>query len=1083
MRRTFALSILSLVTTLPAAAVDPDLLAGLKARAIGPATMSGRVAAVEALVSDPDTLYVGAATGGLWKSTDGALTWKPLFDDQPVAAIGAVSVHRRHTDIVWVGTGEGNPRNSASVGNGVYKSLDGGRTWAHLGLEDSERIHRIVLHPTDPEVAYVAALGKTWGEHPQRGVFKTTDGGRTWEKVLYVDETTGASELVMDPRNPHKLFATLWQHRRWPWFFASGGPGSGIFVTHDGGESWKKLTPEDGLPEGDLGRIGLAIAPSDPSIVYALVEAQGKTNRLLRSDDGGRTWQERADSAAQKIGNRPFYYSDIRVDPADPNRVYSLWSRVSVSEDGGKTWRILVPFNPVHPDHHDLWIDPNNPRFLIDGNDGGVYLSRDRGETWRYVRNLPFSQFYHVRVDDETPFNVYGGLQDNGSWKGPSTVWENAGIRDYHWSEVHFGDGFDTVPDPEDPSRGYAMSQDGYVSRWSLRTGERKSIRPAPDRSVPPAEEGLRFNWNAAIALDPFDSRTVYYGSQFVHKSKDRGDSWEVISPDLTTDEGEWQRQAKSGGLTPDVTGAENFTSLVSIAPSPVAKGVLWVGSDDGRIHLTTDGGDSWKSVEGNVKGVPAHTWVPHIEPSRFEAGEAYVVFDNHRRADWTPYVYRTRDFGKTWQSLAADNLRGYALVIVQDPVDRDLLFLGTEFGLWASLDGGDTWMPWKHGVPTVSVMDLAIQKRHGALVLGTHGRGVFVLDDLHPLREMSEETLASPLHLYSLRPAQQYYVAQTGSARFPGHGEFRGENQPYGARLYFSLNLPDLPHPDEDKERSRKAARREVRTAGGGDGPAEKAEEPKVKIRISDPAGRLLRTLEPKVHQGLNRVVWDLRAEAFDGVPDEDDEEPKGPEVPAGAYHITVELAEHSREASLEILPDPRFEHTARDRDERWAAVQRIGALQEIAASAVERIQELRSDLDRIRGKRRSLRPEELEDEDDELFTAARELETALEKLETRLWNPPGTKGYTPESDAWRRIDRARFLLGRSWSAPTAAQRTYIDRAAAQLAELLPEINRFFAEDVAAFREKVVASQIQLLPALEALEMPGEEPSGPRTR
>ncbi|MCB1035479.1 MAG: hypothetical protein KDD47_16775, partial [Acidobacteria bacterium] len=460
MRRTSSVLLLLALASVPAMGLDPNLLAGLKARSIGPATMSGRVGAIEALASDPDTIYVGAATGGLWRSTDGALTWKPLFDDQPVAAIGAVAVHPASTDIVWVGTGEGNPRNSASVGNGVYKSMDGGETWSHLGLEETERIHRIVLHPTDPDIAYVAALGKTWGEHPQRGVFKTTDGGKTWRKVLYVNETTGASELVMDPKNPHKLFATLWQHRRWPWFFESGGPGSGIFVSHDAGETWKKLTPEDGLPEGDLGRIGLAIAPSDPRVVYALVEAEGKTNRFLRSDDGGRSFKTQADTAGQEIGNRPFYYSDIRVDPAEPNRVYSLWSLISVTEDGGKTWRVQVPFSPVHPDHHALWIDPGNPRFLIDGNDGGVYLSRDRGETWRYVRNLPFAQFYHVRVDDETPFNVYGGLQDNGSWRGPSTVWSNGGIRDFHWQEVFFGDGFDTVPDPEDSTRGYAMSQE-----------------------------------------------------------------------------------------------------------------------------------------------------------------------------------------------------------------------------------------------------------------------------------------------------------------------------------------------------------------------------------------------------------------------------------------------------------------------------------------------------------------------------------------------------------------------------------------------------------------------------------------------
>ncbi|MEE8137620.1 MAG: hypothetical protein V3T81_01920, partial [Thermoanaerobaculia bacterium] len=608
-RRSLSVAFSLLLLALPLTAkIDPKLLAGMAARSIGPAAMSGRIAAVEALGSDPDTIYVGAATGGLWKSDDGGLTFEPIFDDQPVASIGAVTVFQAAPDIVWVGTGEGNPRNSSSVGNGIYRSLDGGRTWTHLGLEKTEKIHRIALHPSFPSTAYVCALGTTWGENPERGVFKTVDGGETWDKILYVDERTGCGDLEMDPSNPMKLFAAMWEHRRWPWSFKSGGPGSGLHVTYDGGSSWTKLTPEDGLPEGELGRIGLGVARSNPKIVYALVEAAGDKNLLLRSDDGGDQWKTVADSADQRIGNRPFYYADLRVDPQDPDRVYSLWSLISVSDDGGKSWEVLVPFREVHPDHHALWINPNDADHLLEGNDGGVYVSHDRGKSWRFVRNLPVAQFYHVRVDTDTPYHVYGGMQDNGSWRGPSEVWENGGIRDQHWQELFFGDGFDVIPDPNDSMQGYAMSQEGYLARWNLRTGERKAIRPAP----PCTEEGecveLRFNWNAGLAIDPHDptGRTIYFGSQYVHKSTDRGETWQIISPDLTTDNPDWQQQAEAGGLTPDVTGAENFTTILAIAPSPLKPGLLWVGTDDGRLHITRDGGGTWTSLEKNLRGVPA---------------------------------------------------------------------------------------------------------------------------------------------------------------------------------------------------------------------------------------------------------------------------------------------------------------------------------------------------------------------------------------------------------------------------------------------------------------------------------------------
>ncbi|HKV06540.1 MAG TPA: hypothetical protein VJ725_00285, partial [Thermoanaerobaculia bacterium] len=720
-----AVALLALAPRVASAAsqMDPSLLAGLKARSIGPATMSGRVAAVDVADSNPDLVYVGTAAGGVWKSVNGGLTWAPTFDDQPVASIGDVQIFQPNPDVVWVGSGEGNPRNSVSIGNGVYRTLDGGLTWQHLGLEKTERIHRVVLHPRDPNVAWIAALGQLWGENPDRGVYRTTDGGRSWKKVLYVDERTGAADLIADPSNPNHLIAAMWDFRRWPWIFRSGGPGSGLYQTWDGGETWKKLTEEDGLPKGNLGRTGLAISHSNPNIIYALVEAD--KSALLRSDDNGKTWKTVNDDP--RTAERPFYYADIKVDPEWPNRLYNLTARLQVSEDSGKTWNGLGRSREIHGDYHDLWINPNDPEHMIAANDGGLGISRDRGETWMFVGNLPVGQFYHVNVDMDRPYNVYGGLQDNGSWRGPSSTREGGGIRSSSWEVVGGGDGFDTSPDPEDSMKGYSMSQGGELVRWDLRSRSATTIRP-PDPLPGDGREKLRFNWNAGLAQDPFEPGTIYYGSQYLHKSTDRGDNWTIISPDLTTDDPEKQKGSQSGGLTPDVTAAENHTTIVAIAPSPREKGVLWVGTDDGRLHVTRDGGKTWTSVEKNVSGVPANTWIPHITPSKYDAASAFVVFDNHRRADFAPYVYRTDDWGKTWKSLTTKDVQGYAYKVEQDPVDKDLLFLGTEFGLWVSFDGGARWHRWTHGVPTTSVMDLVVHPRDQDLVIATHGRAMYIV-------------------------------------------------------------------------------------------------------------------------------------------------------------------------------------------------------------------------------------------------------------------------------------------------------------------------------------------------------------------
>ena len=544
-----------------------ELLKNKTPRNIGPGGMSGRVTSIDVVHSNPDIMYAGTASGGLWKSTSGGIKWAPIFEDEATASIGAVAIQQSNPSVIWVGTGEGNPRNSLNGGYGIYKSLDGGKNWILMGLEKTRHIHRVIIDPTNPNTVYAAAIGSPWGEHPERGVYKTTDGGKTWNKILYTNQKSGAADLVMDPQNPNKLIAAMWEHKRDPWFFNSGGEGSGLYSTYDGGDTWKKISSEDGLPEGNLGRIGIAIAPSKPDVIYALIEA--KKNALYKSTDGGVNWKKVSDNM-DEIGNRPFYYADIYVDSQNENRLFSIFTYVNVSEDGGKSFKQLMPAygvdNGIHPDHHAWWIHPTNGDFMIDGNDGGMNITKDGGDSWRFIGNLPVAQFYHINIDNEFPYNVYGGMQDNGSWRGPAYVWRAQGIRNSYWQEISFGDGFDVIPDKDDSQFGWTMSQEGYVSRYDWKTGNNYIVRP----THPNADVTLRFNWNAAINIDPNSNSTLYFGSQFVHKSTDKGQTWQIISPDLTTNDPDKLKQHESGGLTMDATGAENHCTILVIEPSEV---------------------------------------------------------------------------------------------------------------------------------------------------------------------------------------------------------------------------------------------------------------------------------------------------------------------------------------------------------------------------------------------------------------------------------------------------------------------------------------------------------------------------------
>ena len=1057
----------------PAQQLDTTKLAAMQARAIGPAGMSGRVTAIDVVRHDPDVIYAGTASGGLWKSETGGVTWMPIFDDQPVASIGAVAIDPTNPDVVWVGTGEGNPRNSQTSGNGVYKSLDAGRTWMHLGLDASRNVHRVLINPQNPDVVYVGAQGPAWGETDERGVFKTTDGGETWEKILYINEKTGIADLVMDPQNPNKLIAAMWEFRRWPWFFESGGAGSGLYVTHDGGQTWTERTDDDGLPAGELGRIGLAIAPSRPNVVYAFVEAE-KENALYRSTDGGATWKKT--KSAGPVGNRPFYYADIYVDPTNENRIYSLHSIVTKSEDGGETFEPFIGWE-VHPDHHAWYMHPDDPDYIIDGNDGGLYISRDRGHSWRFAENLPLAQFYHVSADMAVPYNVYGGLQDNGSWKGPSQVWRQGGIRNAYWEEVAFGDGFDVVVDESDPRYLYAMSQGGNLLRSDLESGEQQFIKP-----IVAGETTLRFNWNAGIAHDPFSPTTIYYGSQHLHRSDDRGETWTTISPDLTTNDPEKQRQLDSGGLTYDVTNAENFTTIIAVAPSPVQQGVIWVGTDDGQVQLTTDGGASWTNLADRFRGVPEGTWVPQIRASRHGAGEAFVVFDNHRHNDWTPYVYHTTDFGETWRRIADDDkVWGYALAIDQDPVARDLLFLGTEFGLYVSIDGGDTWTQWTHGFPTVSAMDLLVHPRAHDLVVGTFGRSIYILDDIRPLRALAQEgveLLDEPLHVFDAPDAYLAEYKQAAGTRFSAHAMFEGENRPYGALISYVLNPDAADVPDDDEEGEDEGddevmeGETEAEAEEAADGPPGGGRK-KVKVEILDASGTVIRALQRDAEPGLNRFAWELDRKGvrypMQPKPKADAPEPGGPSVLPGTYTVRLTYGDHTDETTVEVMMDPRIDVSAEALQAQQALDARFNAHVTLATEAA----------DRLRASQKTVRAidERLAERDDDAAKEAKRLGKAMQdSIKTLLIAFNGdseAKGIRRDPNTVvAKLFTARRYLHSAWGAHGAPIEIALGHAASTLADALADVNAFYADDWPGYRAAVEAAEVSFFEAYEPLRL-----------
>lgn len=1028
-----------------------DLVKNMKPRNIGPGGMSGRVTAIDAVHSNPDIMYVGTASGGLWKSTSGGIKWTPIFDKELTSSIGSVAIQQSNPSVIWVGTGEGNPRNSLNGGFGIYKSLDAGRSWTSMGLEKTRHIHRVVIDPTNPNIVYVAAIGSPWGEHSERGVYKTTNGGETWEKILFANNKTGAADLVMDPTNPNKLIATLWEHKREPWFFNSGGEGSGLHITHDGGKTWKKMTEKEGFPKGNLGRIGVAIARNKPNIVYALVEA--KKNALYKSEDGGFNWKKINDKS--DIGNRPFYYSEIYVDPQNENRVYSVFTYINVSEDGGKNFKQLMPAygvsNGVHPDHHAWWIHPENGNFMIDGNDGGMNITKDGGKSWRFIGNMPVAQFYHINVDNEFPYNVYGGMQDNGSWRGPAYVWKAQGIRNSYWQEISFGDGFDVIPDRDDSRYGWTMSQQGYVSRYDWQTGNNYGVQP----THPDAEVLLRFNWNSAINIDPFNNNTVYFGSQFVHKSNDKGDTWSIISPDLTTNDPEKQKQRDSGGITIDATGAENHCTILVIEPSPLEQDMLWVGTDDGRVHVTQNGGNSWNDVSKNLKGLPTGSWIVQIKASNKNEGEALLVANDYRRFNYEPYAYRTKNYGKSWERIVdANDVKSYTLSIIEDLEEPNLMFLGTDDGLYISTNAGEQWTKWTQGFPTVPVKDLVIHPREHDLVIGTFGRAAWVLDDLRPLRAIAKNEIANnKLELFTPPTAYQAAYQQASGSRFGGDAMYSGDNRGSGAQFKYYVKVEKLQKKEEEKNEEDE---KEQETAEENKNEI-KWDSITMKIYNKD---KLIRTVKRKTPDstGIYNWTWYMREKGVD-YPSKSfrkrNSEPSGVSVKPGTYRAVMHYGNLASEEFITVKEDPRIEVSKSNTDAVYSALKEVEALRQTMADATQQLAESKkiaekykkdlSALDKKKYKKEIKASKDLIKKIDDLFVLY------FGKVDKRQGI---TRSNLPTVNS--RIGKASSYIGSRQHGVTSTETTLLNHAKTYLNDALTKTNTFFEKDWKSYRAEI---------------------------
>lgn len=1018
--------------------LDETFLKNLQFRAIGPAIMGGRIDDIAVVENNPSVYYVGVATGGVWKTTNNGTTFDPIFDQQGSTSIGDIAIAPSDPSIVWVGTGEPNNRQSSSWGDGIYRSLDAGKTWQNMGLHDSRHIARVVIDSRDPNIVYVAVLGHLWGPNKERGVFKTTDGGKTWNNVLFINEDTGITDLAIDPASPLTLYAAAYQRRRTPWGFNGGGPGSALYKTIDGGATWTKLTK--GLPEGTTGRIGIDIYRRNPDIVYALIEnAKGGT---FRSDDRGENWRKVND-----LTSRPMYYSQIRVDPNNEQRLWQLAANMYNSEDGGKTWVSSI-VQRIHGDFHALWIDPANSDHVLTGSDGGLHVSYDRGRTWDFINTIPLGQFYEVSLDNQKPFFVYGGLQDNGSWAGPSGTLYQEGITNDDWFRTGGGDGFYSVVDPTDPSIVYVESQNGTVSRLELKTGERKSIKPESR----PGEKRYRFDWNSPIVISPFNNRTIYFAGNRVFRSPDRGNTW-TWSEDLTRD-GDREKLPIMGAL-PDKNmlsrhdGVETFGQIVTLAESPIKEGLLYAGTDDGNVQISRDSGKTWKNITDKLPNVPKSTYVSRVVPSRYAEGTAFVTLDGHRADDYSTYVFMTTDYGESWRSLKGNLPAGLtARVIREHPRTQNLLFLGTEFGVYVSFDRGGRWTRLKGNLPLVRVDDIQIHPRDNALVLATHGRSVWILDDLSPLERASESVLTSDVHVFDVATATHFRLY--GRKGNTGHKWYSAPNPPYGAVINYYVK--DKPKDD-------------------------------VKITITDKSGMVVRDLKGPKEAGLSRVVWDLRLNppapplegqggggGFFGAP-------RGPRVQPGTYAIKIAAGDKTTTTNVVVQEDPRIQIVEADRGTLNTAIGKVFALQKSGENARRSMQSLRTQITALQSSLKDNADVKKETND-----AVQKLADGLAAIQKKLVSAPDNTGSAGPAlpDEPRpllsQINSIAFGLDSYTAAPTADEVMRIEDLSKQLRDFLAELNKFMADDVANLNKQLRDSGLQFLNSGKPIEPPPEQ-------
>ncbi len=1063
----FLLFISLLSTNLVAQTLPISQLKSLKPRCIGPAGMSGRVTAIDVVATQPDHIYIGTASGGVWESLSGGTTWQPIFDKMPTQAIGALKINQHNPAEIWVGTGEGNPRNSHNSGEGIFKSIDGGKTWKCMGLQGTKVIHRIVVNRDNPDVVLVAALGSAWGASDERGVFKTTDGGKNWRKVLYVNDITGASDLVIDASNPNKMVATMWEFGRKPWTFNSGGKGSGLYVSLDAGETWERRGEKDGLPKGELGRIGVAISPSKPNNIYAIVEA--KENAFYRSTDGGYKWTKTTDKG---FGDRPFYYSEIYVDPKNENRVYSIFTTISRSEDGGKNWNGFAGWI-IHPDHHAFWISPDNPDYVINGNDGGLNITRDGGKSWQFVDNLPLGQFYHVAIDNEVPFNVYGGLQDNGSWVGPSSVWRSGGIRNQDWKEVYFGDGFDVLPRPSNNRYVYAMSQGGSLGYVDTKTGFTNYIKPQSTDN-----QKLRFNWNAGLAQNPFQDCGIYYGSQFVHKSLDCGKSWEIISPDLTTNDTLKQISDKSGGLTPDVTAAENHCTILCIAPSPLDENVIWVGTDDGNVQLTRDGGKTWTNTISGMKNLPKGAWIPQIEVNKRNAAEAFVVVNNYRLNDWKPYVYHTTDYGKKWKRIVdEDKIKGHALCIVQDPTEPNLLFCGSDAGLWISVDFGETWSHFKENFPCVNVMDLKISPQ-GDLVIGTFGRAIWVLDDISPLRDLAKnkaKTLEKPMAIFASSDAYLAEYRSYEGARFNAHALFEAPSKPTHAvfQVWIKELLDKSKEIDSKEKKDKEDKSKEIKDKGE-DKKDEKEKDKQLIIKVLNEKGDTIRTMKQDIDTFLCKVMWGLdkkgarRPSREETKPDAG--EPQGTWVMPGRYKVYANYGKHKDSTFVNVLLDPRLTTSTADLKAKEATFDELDKYSTALATAADRLREMEKTIQLVENQLVNV-PDSSKKE---VTTLAKTMRDSISKMQLKIFGPKEQgKGINrSEEHLTSKIWGARWFIESCEGSPSPNALVPFNLFKKEVATIIDKVNVLIDKELPNFQAKAEGVKYSLFKKVEKVKM-----------